>query len=91
MPGCPEQVYRHDRWQLYGHWLDTGAVSVNDSSSYGALLYTAKRRESMSVSLVSLELQKPKTFSPPYLQKEVQSLLKNEVSRDWWFGKLAKS
>ena len=24
------------------------------------------------------------------LQKEVESLLKNEVPRDWWFGKLAK-
>ena len=28
IPAAPEQVYKHDGWQGYGHWLGTGNVGV---------------------------------------------------------------
>ena len=30
MPSCPDQIYKHDGWQGYGHWLGTGNVASKD-------------------------------------------------------------
>ena len=30
MPSGPDQVYKHDGWQGYGHWLGTGTVATKD-------------------------------------------------------------
>ena len=30
VPSAPDQVYKHDGWRRYGHWLGTGAVATKD-------------------------------------------------------------
>ena len=30
MPSAPDQVYKHEGWQGYGHWLGTGNVAPKD-------------------------------------------------------------
>ena len=30
MPSGPDEVYKHDGWQGYGHWLGTGNVAPKD-------------------------------------------------------------
>ena len=29
-PFCPDEIYKHDGWQGYGHWLGTGNVAPKD-------------------------------------------------------------
>ena len=33
MPSQPHQIYKHEGWQGYGHWLGTGTVAPNTTSS----------------------------------------------------------
>ena len=44
VPAAPEQVYKHDGWQGYGHWLGTGNVGVKKDQHFlpfkKALVYT---------------------------------------------------
>ena len=30
IPSAPDQVYKHEGWQGYGHWLGTGTVATHD-------------------------------------------------------------
>ena len=43
IPSCPNEIYKHDGWQGYGHWLGTGNVAPKDKqlllSFKNALLY----------------------------------------------------
>ena len=34
MPSAPGQVYKHDGWQGYGHWLHTGNVGVKKGQQF---------------------------------------------------------
>ena len=44
MPSTPDQVYKHEGWQGWGHWLGTGKVGVKKDQNFlpfkKALLYT---------------------------------------------------
>ena len=43
IPSTPENVYKHDGWQGYGHWLGTGNVGGSKDQEFmpfkEALLY----------------------------------------------------
>ena len=34
MPSTPDQPYKHDGWQGYAHWLDTGNVGVKNDHPF---------------------------------------------------------
>ena len=38
IPACPDQTYKHDGWQRYGHWLGTGFLPFKKALLYARSL-----------------------------------------------------